>query len=131
MGYNWDFRAVTLHPDMWVWGFIVTVGYSIATILGGLLIGVVCGTLLMSRRHVLTSPVGGFVQAFRCTPLLIQIIWFYYALPVAVNVSIPAWLAAGLGLTFYMGAFSSAGVCSRSIVGNGRRRARSECCPGK
>ena len=107
MGYSWDFGAVTLHPDMWLWGFIVTAGYSIATIVAGLLIGVACGALLMSRRHIITSPIGGFVQAFRCTPLLIQIIWFYYALPVAVNVTIPAWLAAGLGLTFYMAAFSA------------------------
>jgi polar amino acid transport system permease protein len=53
------------------------------------------------------SPIGGYVQVFRCTPLLVQIIWFYYALPIAVRVEIPAWLAAGLGLTLYMGAFSA------------------------
>ncbi|HTZ38439.1 MAG TPA: amino acid ABC transporter permease [Stellaceae bacterium] len=107
MGYNWDFGAVTLHPGLWFWGFVVTIGYSIATIAAGLLIGVVCGMALLSRHRILTAPVSGFVQLFRCTPLLIQIIWFYYALPVAVNVSIPAWLAAGLGLTCYMGAFSA------------------------
>ncbi len=107
MGYHWDFGAVTLHPDLWLWGFVVTTGYSFITIVLGLLIGVVCGILMLSRRRVLVSPINGFVQAFRCTPLLIQIIWFYYALPVAVNVTIPAWLAAGLGLTFYMGAFSA------------------------
>ena len=44
---------------------------------------------------------------FRCTPLLIQIVWFYYALPVVIGVNLPAWLAAGLGLTLYMGAFSA------------------------
>ncbi len=107
MGYSWDFGAVTLHPDVWLWGFTVTTSYSIATIVVGLLIGVVCGTALLSRHHILISPINGFVQAFRCTPLLIQIIWFYYALPVAVGITIPAWLAAGLGLTFYMGAFSA------------------------
>jgi polar amino acid transport system permease protein len=52
-------------------------------------------------------PVSGFVQLFRCTPLLIQIIWFYYALPVALRITVPAWLAAGMGLTFYMAAFSA------------------------
>jgi polar amino acid transport system permease protein len=106
-GYQWDFGAVTLHPDLWLTALLVTVGYSLATIVGGLLIGVVCGMLLLSRHRILTSPIGGYVQLFRCTPLLIQIIWFYYALPVAVHVEIPAWLAAGLGLTLYMGAFSA------------------------
>lgn len=107
MGYSWDFDAVTLHPHMWLWGFVITVSYSTATIIGGLLIGVVCGVLMLSRRRILVLPVNGFVQAFRCTPLLIQIIWFYYALPVAANVTIPAWFAAALGLTFYMAAFSA------------------------
>lgn len=107
MGYSWDFGAVTLHPHMWLWGFVVTVSYSTATIVGGLLIGVVCGMLMLSYRWILVSPVNGFVQAFRCTPLLIQIIWFYYALPVAANITIPAWFAAALGLTFYMAAFSA------------------------
>jgi len=106
-GYHWDFDAVTLHPDMWLAGFLVTMAYSIATILGGLIVGVICGMLLLNRHRILVSPIGGYVQLFRCTPLLIQIIWFYYALPVVINVEMPAWLAAGLGLVFYMGAFSA------------------------
>ncbi len=105
--YQWDFSSVTLHPDMWLLGLLVTAVYSIATIFGGLVIGVVCGMLLLSRHRVLVAPISGYVQVFRCTPLLIQIIWFYYALPVVVRVEIPAWLAAGLGLTLYMGAFSA------------------------
>jgi polar amino acid transport system permease protein len=107
MGYSWDFGAVTLHPQMWLWGLVVTILYSVTTIVGGLLIGVVCGTLMLSHQQLLVAPINGFVQAFRCTPLLIQIIWFYYALPVAANITIPAWFAAALGLTFYMAAFSA------------------------
>jgi polar amino acid transport system permease protein len=37
----------------------------------------------------------------------VQIVWFYYALPIVLSVELPAWLAAGLGLTLYMGAFST------------------------
>jgi polar amino acid transport system permease protein len=53
------------------------------------------------------SPIHFYVQFFRSTPLLIQIVWFYYALPVIIGINLPAWLAAGLGLTLYMGAFSA------------------------
>jgi len=42
---------------------------------------------------------------FRCTPLLVQIVWFYYALPVILNVQIPAAVAATLVLSLYTGAF--------------------------
>jgi len=106
-GYHWDFTAVVLHPEMWLLGLGVTIAYSIATIFAGLVIGVVCGMVLLNRRRLVVAPVDAYVQLFRCTPLLIQIVWFYYALPVVINVAIPAWLAAGLGLTFYMGAFSA------------------------
>src|SRR5581483_2277760 len=104
--YQWDF-SVILHFDIWAKALVVTIGYAIATTLAGLILGVICGMLLLSKHRILVSPIGGYVQVFRCTPLLVQIIWFYYALPIAVRVEIPAWLAAGLGLTLYMGAFSA------------------------
>ena len=106
-GYEWDFRAAFLHPELWSKALWVTLGYAVATTALGLLLGVICGMMLLSRYWILRAPVSAFVQVFRCTPLLIQIIWFYYALPVAVNLTIPAWLAAGMGLTFYMAAFSA------------------------
>jgi polar amino acid transport system permease protein len=61
----------------------------------------------MIVKQTLTSPVHFYVEFFCSTPLLIQIVWFYYALPVVIGLNIPAWLAAGLGLTLYMGAFSA------------------------
>ncbi|HEY2865062.1 MAG TPA: amino acid ABC transporter permease [Casimicrobiaceae bacterium] len=105
--YEWNFGAAFYHPELWLKALSVTLGYAVATTALGLILGVICGMMLLSRYWVFRAPVGAFVQVFRCTPLLIQIIWFYYALPVAVSVSIPAWLAAGMGLTFYMAAFSA------------------------
>jgi polar amino acid transport system permease protein len=107
MGYSWDFTFVFANPGEWFRGFLVTMIYAVATIGFGLLIGLFCGMLMLSRHRVLISPVNGYVQFFRSTPLLIQIVWFYYALPVVIGVNLPAWLAAGLGLTLYMGAFSA------------------------
>jgi len=51
-------------------------------------------------------PLVAFIEVFRCTPLLVQIIWFYYALPVILDgFQIPAWAAATMVLSFYTGAF--------------------------
>jgi polar amino acid transport system permease protein len=102
----------------------VTLLYAFATVVGGIVIGVICGLGLLSRRRWLTIPLEGYVEVFRCTPLLVQIVWFYYALPILLNFSLPAWLAAGLGLTLYMGAFCTeifrAGVMS---IGRGQWQA--------
>jgi len=124
MGYKWDFGAVTAYLNLWIKGLGVTLGYSIGTVLGGLIIGVACGMLLLYRRKWVTLPVHYYVEIFRCTPLLVQIVWFYYALPIVLAIELPAWLAAGLGLTLYMGAFCTeifrAGVMS---IGRGQWQA--------
>jgi polar amino acid transport system permease protein len=105
--YHWDFGVVYHYVDLWLRGAAITLAYAAGTVIGGLVIGVICGMLLLYRRRCVTLPIHLYVEAFRCTPLLVQIVWFYYALPVVLAINLPAWLAAGLGLTLYMGAFST------------------------
>jgi len=54
---------------------------------------------------MITAPLVAYVEIFRCTPLLVQIVWFYYALPVVLGIDIPAHVAAVLVLSLYTGAF--------------------------
>lgn len=115
MGYEFDWSAA-LDWRVWAQALSVTLSYAAVTILGGMLIGVFIGIVLLSKRKWLSVPADGYVQLFRCTPLMVQIVWFYYALPILAGFSIPAWIAGGLGLTLYMGAFCAeifrAGVIS-------------------
>jgi polar amino acid transport system permease protein len=104
MRYQFDWGAV-IDPTLWLSAIGVTLTYAIGTIVVGMLLGIVCGIVLLSPRAILRWPVNAYVQFFRCTPLMVQIIWFYYALPILSGVRIPAWSAAGLGLALYMGAF--------------------------
>src|SRR5262249_41214837 len=104
--YKWDFSLVPNYLNFWLKGLGVTMAYSVGTILGGMIIGVVCGMLLLARTKWITLPVHYYVEIFRCTPLLVQIVWFYFALPIVLQVELPDWFAAGLGLTLYMGAFA-------------------------
>jgi polar amino acid transport system permease protein len=107
MAYQWDFGVVSSYTDYWFKAAGVTLAYSLGTVAGGLLIGVVCGMATLTRKAWVTLPVHAYVEVFRCTPVLVQIIWFYFALPIVLRVTMPAWLAAGLGLTLYMGSFST------------------------
>jgi len=105
--YSWDFSLVPNYLNFWLKGLGVTLAYSVGTILGGMVIGVICGMLLLARTRWITLPVHYYVEIFRCTPLLVQIVWFYFALPIVLQVELPDWFAAGLGLTLYMGAFAT------------------------
>jgi polar amino acid transport system permease protein len=114
MGYQFDFGVVL--RSAWFEAVLMTLTYAVGTVIGGLIIGVVCGVALLVPYRWVTLPISAYVQFFRCTPLLIQIVWFFYALPIVINFNLPAWAAAGLGLTLYMGAFCTeifrAGVLS-------------------
>jgi polar amino acid transport system permease protein len=104
-GYTWDFSFLWAYRWLILTGLGVTIAYTIGTILLGLLVGLATGLLRLSRNPVMTAPLVAYVEVFRCTPLLVQIVWFYYALPVVIGIDIPAHVAAVLVLSLYTGAF--------------------------
>jgi polar amino acid transport system permease protein len=105
MHYQWDF-AFLLHYTPLFWrGLLVTLAYTAVTILIGLIIGLVVGLGRLSRSWIVNLPLIAFIEVFRCTPLLVQIVWFYYALPVLLNIQIPATVAGVMTLSCYTGAF--------------------------
>ena len=105
MGYQWSFGFLLRYTHLFVVGVEVTLGYTAGTVLLGLLIGLLLGLGRLSRSRLVNVPLVALIELFRCTPLLVQIVWFYYALPVILNVQIPAVVAATLVLSFYTGAF--------------------------
>jgi polar amino acid transport system permease protein len=104
-GYAGDFSFLWAYRWLILAGLGVTIAYTVGTILLGLAIGLVTGLLRLSRNPMITAPLVAYVEIFRCTPLLVQIVWFYYALPVVLGIDIPAHLAAVLVLSLYTGAF--------------------------
>jgi polar amino acid transport system permease protein len=105
IGYAWDFSFLWAYRWLILAGLGVTIAYTVGTILLGLVIGLVTGLLRLSHNPMITAPLVAYVEIFRCTPLLVQIVWFYYALPVVLGIDIPAHVAAVLVLSLYTGAF--------------------------
>ena len=54
MHYHWDLGMVLADTDLWWRGIGVTLLYSVATVAGGIVIGVFCGLALLSHRRWLT-----------------------------------------------------------------------------
>jgi polar amino acid transport system permease protein len=105
VAYHWDFSFLWHYRWLILWGLWITILYTIVTIVIGMVIGLVVGLLRLSSNKFITLPLTGYVEVFRCTPLLVQIIWFYYAFPVVIGVDIPGVIAAGMVLSLYTGAF--------------------------
>jgi len=105
MHYVWDFAILGKYSHLFWLGLGWTLVYTVGSIVLGSLIGLVVGILRLRRLKVIDWFLVGYIELFRCTPLLVQIIWFYYAFPVVVGVNIPAHVAAMSVLSLYGGAF--------------------------
>jgi polar amino acid transport system permease protein len=102
MNYVWDFAILTKYSHL----FWVGLGWTIAyTVVFGTLIGLFVGILRLARWPVIDWLLIAYIELFRCTPLLVQIIWFYYVFSVVIGVNIPAHVAAVTVLSLYGGAF--------------------------
>jgi polar amino acid transport system permease protein len=105
MPYQWSFGFLWHYQRLFVRGVEVTLAYTAGTILLGLLLGLLIGMARLSRSWLVNAPLVALIELFRCTPLLVQIVWFYYALPVILGVQIPATIAATAVLALYTAAF--------------------------
>jgi polar amino acid transport system permease protein len=101
MGYQWSFGLLTRYTALFWVGIGWTLAYTAGTIVLGLVIGLLLGLGRLSPSRLVNAPLVAVIEAFRCTPLLVQIVWFYYALPIVLNVEIPKHLAAVLVLSLY------------------------------
>ena len=105
MHYQWDFVFLLRYVPLFERGLMVTLAYTGVTIFIGLIIGLLVGLGRLSKSWLLNAPLVAFIEVFRCTPLLVQIVWFYYALPVVLGIQIPAVVAGVMTLACYTGAF--------------------------
>jgi polar amino acid transport system permease protein len=105
MGYEWSFGFLLRYTHLFWVGVGYTLAYTIGTVLLGLLLGLMLGLARLVPSRIVNVPLVAFIELFRCTPLLVQIVWCYYALPVILNIQIPAAVAATLVLSLYTAAF--------------------------
>jgi polar amino acid transport system permease protein len=103
--YEWDFHFLLQYRWLIASGVATTIGFTIATAVLGLLVGTMLAIGRMTGRRLITIPITAFVEVFRCTPVLVQLIWCYYALPVLIGVELSPAAAATITLSLYGGSF--------------------------
>lgn len=107
MDYNWDFSSILLYKQLFWIGLQNTVILGSVCLVLGLFFGLFVGAARFSEKLWLYYPATVFVEVFRNTPVLVQIMWFFFAFPIIAPFRIDAFTAASLGLTLNTIAFSS------------------------
>lgn len=107
MNYSFDFASVFRNLDPLWDGLFVTIQLTIAANAIGLTLGFVLALLVMSRWSVVRLPVMLFIEFFRCTPAIIQIVWFFYCVPMLFNVFLGSVTMGILALGLNLAAFNA------------------------
>lgn len=103
--YTWDFYTVAQSFDLFLMGLYTTFLYTVGSIAIGIIIGLTACFARLSRFAILRILARTYQEIFRCTPLLVQIMWAYYALPLIIGISIPNYIAGLIILSLYVGSF--------------------------
>jgi polar amino acid transport system permease protein len=89
-----------------IWqGLLITLYYTVITIVAGLVIGLVMGLFQLTRFRLLQWLGRCYVEFFRNIPLLVILLWAYYALPIFLGLNITKGWAGFVALSCYVGAF--------------------------
>src|SRR5699024_9785034 len=98
--YQWDFTQIWRYKEVLLVGLQYTLVFTVISIVCGLALGLLIALCRLTVPKWIAIPLRGLVELFRCTPILVILIWFYYALPVLLDINLSAPMAAFLALSF-------------------------------
>ncbi|MDQ0472273.1 ectoine/hydroxyectoine ABC transporter permease subunit EhuD [Labrys wisconsinensis] len=109
-GYAWDTSsslafALSILPILGI-GLIVTLEATVAGFAIALVLGLVFALLRRSRLSVIAWPTAAVIEFIRDTPLLVQLFFLYYVLPV-YGITLPAFLTGAIALGLQYSAYTS------------------------
>jgi polar amino acid transport system permease protein len=116
---EFDFSPLLINWKFLGGGMLVTIALSLVSAAGATVLG---GAIGLSRAYGpawVAVPLGFYVDSMRAIPVLVVLIWMFFAFPIAVGVTLPPFTAASVALTLHIAAYVSEIV--RSGVGSVRQ----------
>ncbi len=100
----WRFDSVPPHLPYLLAGARMTVILSLLSLVFALAIGLLLALARISKFAALRAPATLFIDIWRSTPTLAQLLWIYYALPILTGVRLDAFTAGAITLACHYGA---------------------------
>lgn len=86
MGYEFQFHYILQAWPVLMEGLKVTVQLTVIANIIALTLGFVIALLVLSKYWLLRAPFALMIELFRCTPVLVQILWFFYCVPILFGI---------------------------------------------
>ena len=103
--YRWDFSPVVANADLLVAGLLNTLKITGTALVFGVALGLVLALLRLSQQRLASWPAGFVIEVFRTTPPLVQLFWFFFALPLIVGIEMTPFMAAAVTFSIQSAAF--------------------------
>src|SRR5258708_2505150 len=100
--FRWD--VVSGSADFLLSGFQMTLIISAITLVLAMIAGLIIALLDMSKFPPARWLGVGVGEIIRNTPILVQLLWVYYVLPIVFGLRIESFTALVIGLSLYQGA---------------------------
>jgi polar amino acid transport system permease protein len=109
-GYAWDTSsnlafALSILPILGI-GLIVTLEATVTGFAIALVLGLGLALLRRSRMRIISWPTAAVIEFIRDTPLLVQLFFLYYVLPI-YGITLPAFLTGAIALGVQYSAYTS------------------------
>lgn len=105
MAYQWDFTPVVANAPLLAQGLLNTLKVTSTALVFGVMLGLVLALMRLSPRRYLAWPAGFIIEVFRTTPPLVQLFWFFFALPLIVGIEMTPFMAASVTFSIQSAAF--------------------------
>ncbi len=79
---NFDYQVIIDNLGILWDGMLITFLLTGVALVGGIIFGTLLALMRLSGFRVLSFAAGRYVDAFRSTPLILVIFWFYFAMPI-------------------------------------------------
>src|SRR5574337_1711384 len=105
VAYQWDFGVIKQALPLFADGIKWTVLLAAVVMALSLFLGAVVALLRLSRFRSLRAPAYLYTELFRTTPLLVQIIWFFWVFPLTFHLDVSTFWIGVLALTLNVSSF--------------------------
>jgi polar amino acid transport system permease protein len=103
--YTFNFGPVWQNLPYLIAGSKTTMIVTAASVVAGLILGLIVGTLRLSTNRLLAFIGWCYVLVLRNTPAFVQLIWIYYCLPILSGIELNTTASCIVALSLHSGAY--------------------------
>lgn len=111
----WAFSKSIVIPHLFT-GMLITLKLTLLSGAIGFLLGMIIALMRISKFRIFSWFAFGYISLFRGTPLLLQILFIYFAVPTLININLDSFpagiLALSLNCAAYLAEIFRAGILS-------------------